>query len=507
MGEVELARHWQLAVLRRQQNQEQEAFENRLRCRPGGDRILLARSMNAAGEAFWVGLERHELKEHHAWIMGATGSGKSYLVLAALWQLLKDPETPIVLLDRKGELAELLLDLVLPSLTDEPGFGKLLGSLRVIRPFDTTRVPLLRLTDPEPGISREVQAMNLAASLEDALGQDLGIRMNRVFLRLVLLAIELGKPLTVLSRWLSNPAVLARDGLRSADPELRAYARTGFAQESASSLEALASRLDMFLFLPETRLALSAPQCLSLSESLESGLTIIDVGNPPAGAERVARFWGGVLIGRLSRAIMSRKVEEKSPQTLIVLEEFQESLSSGSVEQFARLLALSRFKKVALWFVNQQPGQLASVDPALPKLLRTNTSLEMIFRSNFEDAKAIGPALLRPAKKDRRKRDNEIEVADLTSLPDRAFYLWLKKESFGAQRVRSPRLDLKAMQDAAARVSMENRMAIHQGTVTIDRKELEALLRSDEERQGLGEERLPKRPLDLGTDGQFPRLG
>lgn len=503
--EADLARRWQIEVLRQEQNRERLVFRNRLSCRSGDGRVRLARVADSSGEGSWAGLDPTQLLKMHAWIMGATGSGKTFEILGVLWQLLRSSRTPIVVVDRKGELSELLLNLVLPSLWDTPRIAETLPSLRVIRPFDPVRIPLLRLTDPEPGVSPEIQALNLASSLEDALGQTSGIRMDRAFLFLVRLAIELGLPLTVLSRWLSNPASLARDGLRSQDSQLREYARIGFGKENASSLSALAARLDSYLFLPETRLALSAPRCLSLQESLQGGLTLVDVGNPPAGAERVARFWGAGLIGRLSRAIMGRNVGEESPRVLVVLEEFQECLSSSSVEQFSRLLALSRFKKVALWFINQQPAQLSSVDTNLPKLLRTNTGLEMVFRSNCEDAKTLAPALFRRFRKNGRVTAEDHGVEEIASLPDREFYLWLKKEPFGAQRVRSPRLDLKRMKEAAHRSPDDIREAIHRGTVTIDRAELEAALEAGRKAESV--ELLPPAPLPETRSDKFPRLG
>lgn len=502
--ETDLARHWQRKLARREGDLYRREFVARLDCQPGKGSVLLARGAGASGETQWLGLPAPELLKSHAWIMGATGAGKSFLILGLLWQLLRRGDVPIVLLDLKGELASLLIDLVLPSLLQMPEFERLISTLRIVRPFDPVRVPLLRLTDPEPGVSREVQAMNLASSLEDALGQDLGVRMNRVFLRLVALAIELGEPLTVLTRWLGNPATLLRDSQRSGDPTLREYAREGFPQESASSLDALASRLDTFLFLPETQLALSTPRCFSLPESLDSGLTIIDVGNPPAGAERVARFWGGVLIGRLSRAIMGRVVGEKSPQTLVVLEEFQEALSGSSVEQFGRLLALCRFKKASLWFVNQQPGQLSSVDPALPKLLRTNTGIEMIFRSSFEDARMLGPALAQGSSK-RGAEGAPSRAEELTRLPDREYFLWLKKESFGAHRVRSPRLDLPAMRQAAAQVSERVAQRIQAGTVTMTRADLN-LVTPTIQRPVVGN-RLGRTRKTGSSPSRYPELG
>src|SRR5438132_7728655 len=294
--------------------------------------------------------------------------------------------------------------------------------------------------------------------------------MDHVFVRLAGLAVELNQPLPVIADWLSAPARFAGDARRSNDERLRRYAREDFPRENRASLEALRARLDSFLFLPQVRSALSAGECMSFGSALDHGVTIIDLGNPPAGAERVAKFWAGVLIGRLSRAILSREVKDNSPHCLVVLEEFQEALQRFQAEQFARLLALARHKRVALLFVNQQPGQLGT---ELTKLLRTNTGLECAFRCNYEDAQSLSHAFPIAAETTRPAEARLALARQMTRLPRRSYYLWLKEASFRAQLVRSPRLDLGELQEEARGVLEETKGRIRQGTVA-DKAALEA---------------------------------
>lgn len=498
------ARQWQARLA-----QELDP-ETRRRAEAFRSRFVVARQADAVGLGHHlvpsppvpVGMSFDELLSRHAWVTGATGSGKTFFVLGLLIELLRRSLSPIVVVDLKGELSRLLQDLILPGLAAGSHPPPWLAHVRIIRPYGSSFIPLLRLTAPEEGIAPEVQALGLAAGLEEALGKDLGIRMERLFLKLSCLAIELGEPLTAIHGWLERPVSLARDALRSSNASLRAYVRQSFERETAASREALLARLDAFLLLPETRLALSAPRCLSLKESLERGVTIINLGEPPAGAERVVRFWAGVLVGRLSRAILSREIQAGSPPALVLFEEFQEALSGAQVEQFKRLLALARYKRVSLWFVNQQVGQLSAVDPSLPKILRTNTGLEALFRCNAEDARLLAPVLA--SRKAVRGRVRPDPASELMSLKDREFMFWAKRESFGPQRLRAEDLDLEGFQVLARSLSPVVRRGLDQGTEALPRQELEALRES---RRARSEERMEQELSPSERSSAFPVLG
>ncbi|MDM7914511.1 MAG: DUF87 domain-containing protein [Candidatus Eisenbacteria bacterium] len=465
---------------------------------------MLARS-EGDGDPFWAALPSRELLAQHAWITGGTGAGKSFFVLGCLLQILKKSRHPVIVLDLKGELSDLLIRVGLPALAQTQNGPRLLRRLRIIRPFDPRFVPELRITLPEPGVPREVQAFTIASAIEDALGDGLGIRMNRVFLKLVSLAIEQNQPLTMLQRWLEEPQAFAEAARQSSDPSIRQYAAGAFTREARQSVDALVSRLDLFLFLEQTRLALSAESCVSFADCLDSGLTVISLGDPPSGAERAARFWAGILVGRITRAILSRRLTERSKQTLVLFEEFQEAISGRQSEQFGRLLALARHKKVGLWFINQQVAQL---DAALVKLLRTNTGLEAVFRSSFEDAKTIAHAL--PVATDPKKArvERAALLEEIPRLPNRVFYLWLKGRPFRAQKVRSPRLNLDRLRLAGLELPDDIAAFLEQGTVARPREEIAAAL----ERAGEDE---PRRSTAVGFlrvvertgDGRFPELG
>jgi len=466
----------------RQVHADRDTFARVMAREPRPDTLVLGRGRGLDGEAFWCGQPIVEFLGVHSWITGATGSGKSFFTLGCLLQVLRADRHPVVIVDMKSELSDLLIDVVLPSLAGSAAGGQLVEKLRIIRPFGRD-LPMLRVTEPETGVPRAIQAFNLASALEEALSDELGSRMGRMFLRLSSLAIELGLPLTVIQRWLESPERFARDAGRSKDVSLREYASTGFARESRPAVDALLARLDSFLFLDEVKLALSAPSCVSFAAALESGVTIVDLGSPPAGAERAQRFWAGILTGRITRAILSRPVGRDTPKTWVIFEEVQEALGKNQAEQFCRLLTLARHKRVAVTLINQQAAQLGSVDPTLIKVLRTNASIECAFRCNLEDAKPLVQSMPLPADAQRLEATRQSMVQELTQLPDREFLLWMKRAPFGAQRVRSPRLDLEQLRQAAEQLPPERREAINRGIVSMPREALEKLVAEAEDEQ------------------------
>ncbi len=458
--EHELARTWQTHMagyLRPGEREERAQFERAMRTEPGVGRVVLGRARGLDGAPFWVGMTVERFLSSHGWVTGATGSGKSYFALAALMQVLATGEHPVIVVDLKGELSVLLLDVVVPALVASGLGGGLLDNLRIVRPFDNTFVPELRITFPEVGVERGVQAYMIADALVEGLGEELGIRMVRIATKFVSLAVERNEPLTMVHTWLQQPDLFKRCARQSRDPTIRQYACGAFFRENRSSLDALEARLDRFLFLRSTRQALSAERCLSFPDALETGLTVVDLGSPPAGAERVARFWGGVLIGRLMRAVLSRPVHDASPRAWIVLEEFQEALASRQAGQFGRLLALSRHKRTALTFINQQPGQL---EPNLVRMLRTNTGIEAIFRCNIDDARAVGHALSIVRGEERLER-----IEELVRMATRVLYLLPKDMPFSAMQIHSPRLDMPAIRAIAARLPANEAARLAQGVV------------------------------------------
>ena len=450
-GETRLARDWQSRLANTDHKQRKMFLEDF-----SHGAVALGRAETAKG---WEWIRTDRCLQSHMLTTGATGTGKSRLIAGVLYQLLR-ARVPVVLLDLKSELSEVVVDTLVPALVQA---GVDVGPIRVVRPFDENHIPLLRLTEPD-GTSREVQALNLAAALGEAVGEDLKLRMHRAFLRMCSLAIEKNLPLPVIADWASSPQKFVRDARSSSDAQVKQYATHEFARESRSSLDGLRARLDELFHLKQVRMALSAPSCMSFTDILEGGLTIFDLGSPPAGAEAAVRFVGAPILGRLSRSILSRK---PGPPMVCVFEEFQEILNKHQVEQFKRLLALARFKNVNLWFSNQQIAQIDDVDPMLRRILRTNAGMEMIFRSSIEDAAKLsqGLSIRQPGESLSAARARFTE--EIASLPRREFYLWVKDASYGPQRIRSPKVDLEELNELGKELTWQQREGILRGTVSV----------------------------------------
>jgi hypothetical protein len=410
---------------------------------------------------------------------------------------------PVIVVDMKSELCELLTDTVVPALV-AAGRDDLVEQVRIIRPFDQARIPLLRLTEPEENVSTQIQSLNIATALGEAVGQDHGVRMQRLLLPAAGLAVERNLPLPTVLDWLRDPARFAREAVTSNDPVIRAYAIHELPRENRSSLDAVRARLDLLFHLPEIRRALSAPQCIDFSDCLNSGLTLLDFGSPPGGAEAAMRFIAGPIAGRLSRSILSRQVGERTPQAVVLFEEFQELLQRHQIEQFKRLLSLCRYKLVALYFSNQQPAQIAAADRTLLKVLRTNLGVEVIFRSSVEDARALSEGLSVRSPDETLTQARTRFVEEIASLPRRHFFLWLKSASFGPQRLTSPRLDLDALRQAGATLLGEARDRIRTGVASVDRAEFEQALAVEDPMATNQPQILPIEPKQRH---RAPRLG
>ena len=86
--------------------------------RSGGESyIALGTALRSDGEPFTVRLPERKVRGGgHVMVEGATGAGKSFLILAIVMQLLRRRRSGLVIIDMKGELAGLLRRVFVPAL-------------------------------------------------------------------------------------------------------------------------------------------------------------------------------------------------------------------------------------------------------------------------------------------------------------------------------------------------------------------------------------------------------
>jgi len=491
-----LARRWQGRV-DNALSPERAALLRALSIQAGAGGVVLA-SAWSRGQWRSLGLPTARVLSCHAGIAGGTGTGKTSLLLGIAAQIVCEDRYPVILFDAKGEFADKVLDLLPPILLDAGVSEERLGRLRVVKVFDPHYVPLLNVTLPEPGVPKEAQAYGVASAVEQALAEPLGGRMHHLLVRGAALAIELGLPITELQRWLDDPLAFQRAARRSSDPSIRDYASTGFPKENRESLRALAARLNALLFWPGARLALCAPGSVSFADALsEPGLTIVHVGDAPSGAERLSKFFGALLLGKIVRAILSRPITAETAPAWFVAEEIQECLGPEEARQVSRLLSTARFRKVGVWLTSQSRSQLHAVDPGLVAAMRTNLTIQAQFRTSPEDAAAFAHMLPESDEEHRREL-----VQEMTRLPQRHFYLAVRDLGATAQLVVAPKLDFAGLEVSARRIPAELRARIRQGIATAprDAAELPAVVPPEKSELPVVE---PPPP----DSGEFPRLG
>jgi hypothetical protein len=504
------ARFWQrqaFALEEAERTRDVEAFARDFATTPGGGRILLGRGTAPDGRHFWAGMEPGTLLGNHAWWVGASGAGKTYGVIAVCLQLLRLlPRFVLVVVDLKGELVPLLRTVI----AGLPNVGELLPHVYAVSPFGDGEgrpayLPCLNITKPKPGLPKEIQALTITGAISTALASDLGIRMERLAQKMVALAIALDEPLTRVIDWLQTPARFAAAARRSGDRELIGYALHEFPRENPSSILALSARLDAFTIVGDTKLVLNASRCVAFPDILSAprAICLVSLGQPPAGAERLQRFWSNLVISDLTRAILTRRVTASTSPVLLVLEEFQEALDTAQAAAFGRLLSLARFKKTAVWLVNQSPAQVSRVDASLVRLLHANVGLQFLFRTPIEDARALAHALPAVSAKD-PEGGRQGMIEEISRLPRRHLFFWDKTHR--AVFLRSPRLDLEAITRAAAAAPSSVHDALARGVCTEPRSVLEARLAAS--RQESRAQLPPSVPVVIpADDGPFPRIG
>jgi hypothetical protein len=137
-----------------------------------------------------------------------------------------------------------------------------------------------------------------------------GVVQDQMLFNLLLMGVcdgHLGLPDLV--PLIMDPAARAAVAARSPNADVRRFfveARP-IPVSSAAGLQARFSRL---LRLPATRLMLGARGCIDFRSLLRDKIVVANLGNPPLGCEDIARWWGGLITLKTTRAIFERSPEE-----------------------------------------------------------------------------------------------------------------------------------------------------------------------------------------------------
>lgn len=435
-----------------------------------------------------------DLLTHQA-VFGASGGGKSYAMLHQLLTVLaRGAVNSVVVLDMKGELAELLTDQALPALAVKLAPGEadaFLNRIVVIDPFSTTHPPPLNLLLRDPGLPVEIQARDVAECFETATETDVTARMETILDWVMRLVIEVGGTFLTVRRALQEPMVLEGLVRLAKDPDVVRYFLTRFPSEPKASKQAILARLDRFLALPMTQLCLGAKGCLDFDVLLKDRITIVSLGKAPAGLASVARFFAMVILTRLVRAIFRLPARAQGFASILAADEWQVALNPALAREFESILTLTRSRGVYLWLANQQLTQLDRQGTTLRSVTLGLTNNQLVFRMAPDDTKAL--KYLFPVTGTRRRHagagsatspflspseEVEVRMAEASKLPDRVGYWLDKRKPWQAVLMHSATLDLPPTSALPPAYVTRARRGIVQLTVADLRK-----MKDDEDRR------------------------
>jgi hypothetical protein len=434
----------------------------------------------------------------HGLVLGRTGTGKTRLVLGIIRELLRlfflSPSAARVFVtDFKGDLATLILGLVAEIADQLPPrqTNRLLDALVVIDPFSGEGLVPLNVLAREPGstVAPEVQAYEVASMFERMTKAPTGVVQDQLLFNLLLMGVcdgHLGLPDLV--PLVTDSTARAAVAARSPNADVRRF----FAESRPipiSSAAGLQARFSRLLRLPATSLMLGARGCIDFRSLLREKIVVANLGSPPLGCEDIARWWGGLVTLKTTRAIFERTPEEAARPVLMAVDEWQEGLAAGdeTAENYERVLAMARSRGVALMLISQSLSGAAKISSSLPKVVATNTSHQALFSAAGEDAKAMAhmlpvtgrhpraPALPweeRPKSPYLTAPEELAKLVDgVTHLPDRVFHFWQRRAPYKAQLVRALDVDVNVPAFLPAEIARRLRV----GSAAIPMKELERL--------------------------------
>ena len=330
--------------------------------------------------------------ERHAYLLGATGAGKTNLVLTLLTRDIERRHS-VVIVDLRGDLVERALALC--ASMDVP----------------TERVSLLDLREPNWVVGFNplsgcgepfVRALHLVDTVRTE-SESWGVQLEETLRNSLLLLAHSGHTLCDLETLLFDSEFLRRCLDDCDEPAVigffERYAALSEERQMTFALPVL-NKVTPLLATPGLRAVLGTDNPLNLEEILGRKGSIVLVALAVDELHRSSRMLGALIVSAIARIMCSRVQipENKRTPVRLYVDEFEAMAS----ESFEALIAEGRRFKLSLVLSHQNLAQLPA---KLRSVVRNNVGLQILFRCGFQDAQEL-----------RRELPEGFTVDDLTGL-------------------------------------------------------------------------------------------
>ncbi len=320
----------------------------------------------------------------HAFLIGATGTGKSTALLNVAAQDMARGDG-LLLLDPHGDLADAALRLVPPHRFNH---------VCLLDPGDAAFPVGLNVLDDVAPDMRAVAADGVVAAMRGIWADSWGPRMEYILRHALEALIETrGASLLLLPRLLTDADFRARLVPALTSPLVKAFFVNEFEQWDAryrnEAIAPILNKVSAFFAVPAVRNMLGQPRStLDLDHAMRNRRIVIANLAKGTIGETAAHLFGALLISRVLTHAMERASEpedERAPFHVIA-----DEMSVFATEATARLLSEGRKMRVSLTAAAQTTAQLS---PTLRAAILGNAATLIAYRLGAEDAEVIADEL------------------------------------------------------------------------------------------------------------------
>jgi len=339
------------------------------------------------GHKFEIGVNEHQgvativsvndqQRLKHTHIIGATGTGKSTLLLSSIVRDITNGEG-VAVLDPHGDLIENILPWVIPNRHKD---------VILIDPADSDFPVGFNILTAHSEIEKDILSSDLVAVFR-RLSTSWGDQMNSVFANAILALLESsqGGTLVDLRRFLIEKPFRDQFLKTVSDPSIIYYWQKEFPLLKSSSIGPILTRLDSFLRPKLIRNMVAQNKSLDFEDILDSKkILLIKLSQGLIGTEN-SYLLGTFIVSKIQQAAMARQAKAKAERSnfYLYIDEFQNFITPS----MSTILSGARKYGLGLILAHQDLQQLVKSDTELASSVIANAGTRICFRLGDTDAK------------------------------------------------------------------------------------------------------------------------
>lgn len=353
----------------------------------GNDRKTKAAPQVTEGQSFILGTNTHNgitkkvtlsnvQRLKHTHIIGATGTGKSTLLLNMIAQDIEHGEG-VAVLEPHGDLIDTILSAIPASRVQD---------VLLIDPADGEFPVGFNILKAHSDIEKEVLSSDLVAAFKK-LSTSWGDQMNSVLANAILAILESSRGGTLIDirRFLIEKPY-REEFLRSiSDPNILYYWQKEYPLLKTNSIGPILTRLDAFLRPRIIRNMVAQPQGVDFEQVLNrKKILLVKLSQGLIGTEN-SYLLGTFVVSKIHQAALARQATQERNDFFVYIDEFQHFITPS----MAHILSGARKYRVGLILAHQDLQQLQKSDGELLNTLIANAGTRICFRLGDTDAKRM----------------------------------------------------------------------------------------------------------------------